>query len=331
MKLKNKIKSGMAIAGAKVFNKKTPLAVRWNLTSRCNQQCLYCNLWCAPADSSKELSTRRIFSVIDEMSKLGTQRISFSGGEPLLRKDIGKIIDYCKTKDISVSMNSNGSLVSEKVGEIRNLDLIKLSLDGPKNVHEMIRGGNTYDAVIGAAEVCKKNNIRFTFATTLTKHNIGHIDFILEKARQFNTVVALQPLKELYRGKKGMGSISPSKEDFKKCIEKLIQLKGEGNIHIRNTVDGLNHIYNWPRYENITCAAGRIFCMVQPNGDVIPCDRIEYTEKVYNCAGPGGGFKKAFDHMPGVKCSGCGFCGSLELSYLMAFRLSALTPVRVIT
>lgn len=327
MKLKNKIKSGLTIINARLLHRYSPLAVRWNLTNRCNNQCLYCSLWNAPQDSKEELSTEQIFSVIDEMKELGTQRISFSGGEPLLRPDVGKIIDYCKINNISSSMNSNGSLIEKKIKDLKNLDLLKLSLDGPKDIHETIRGKNTFKSVIKSAEICKENNIRFTFATTLTRYNLDHIDFILKKAEEFDTIVAFQPLKKLYRGKKDMASISPSKQDFKACVNRLINLKKKGNIHIRNTMQGLRHISRWPRYETVDCAAGKLFCMIQPNGDVIPCDRISYRENIPNCTHKDG-FRNAFNNLPKVHCSGCGFCGALELTHLMAFRYSALAPVK---
>jgi len=259
---------------------------------------------------------------------MGTQRISFSGGEPMLRKDIGQILNYCNRRGISTGMNSTGRFVKERIKELKNLDLLKLSLDGPKGIHDAIRGKGSYKAVIEAANTAQKNNLRITFATTLTKFNINQTDFLLEKGKEYNTLVAFQPLKILYRGikKDDINEITPKQEDFKKAIRKLMIKKKEGNKHIRNSIMELKYIYNWPKYNKLRCAAGKLFCMIETNGDVIPCDRINYTKKPLNCIEVG--FRKAFYNMPEPYCSGCGFCGALELSYLYLFKFSILKDIK---
>ena len=271
MKLKDKLLAASAIVKVKFFKRKIPLAVSWSLTNRCNFRCRYCNIW---KIKSKELTTKQVFSVIDELAKMGTQRISFSGGEPMLRKDIGQIIDYCNRKRISTSMNSTGIFVKERIKELKNLDLLKLSLDGPKEIHDFVRGSGSYKAVIEAANTAKKNNIKIAFTSTLTKFNINKIDFLLKKCKEYNAIMAFNPLKLLYRGVEDINKIAPKKEDYKKTIKKLIIKKKNGNIYIRNSIRGLEHSYNWPKYDKIKCASGKIFCMIKTNGDVIPCDRI---------------------------------------------------------
>ncbi len=326
MKLKNKLLAVNLIIKSKLFNEPLPLAIRWQLTNKCTSRCKYCNVWNI---KSKELTTKQVFSVIDELTKMGTQRISFSGGEPMLRKDIEKILDYCNKRGISTGMNSTGRFVKERIKELRNLDLLKLSLDGPKEIHNAIRGKGSYKAVIEAANTAQKNNLRFTFATTLTKFNINQIDFLLEKGKKYNTIVAFQPLKLLYRGIKedDIKEIAPKQEDFKKAIRKLMIEKKKGSKHIRNSIMGLKHIYNWPRYNKLKCAAGKLFCMIETNGDVIPCDRINYNKKPLNCVEVG--FRKAFYNMPEAHCKGCGFCGALEISYLNLFKFDILKDIRM--
>jgi MoaA/NifB/PqqE/SkfB family radical SAM enzyme len=326
MRLKNKIFSAYIIVSSKLFKRKIPLAIRWQLTNRCTSRCKYCNVW---KTKSYELTTKQIFNIIDELSKMGTQRISFSGGDPMLRQDIGKIIDYCSKKGISTSMNSSGNLIKERINDLKNLDLLKLSLDGPKEIHDSNRCKGSYSKVIEAVETAKKNNLRFTFATTLTKFNINQIDFLLNKGKEYNTVVAFQPLKVLYMGIKmqEINEISPSRRDFKKVIKRLIKEKKKGNKNIRNSIRELYYIYNWPNYKRINCAAGNLFCMIETNGDVIPCDRIYYDKKPLNCLKDG--FKKAFKNMPNTShCTGCGFCGALELSYLGSFKFDIFKDIK---
>jgi len=323
MKLGNKILSTYLILKAKIVRKKIPVAIRWQLTNRCTSTCKYCNIW---KIKSKELTTKQIFSVIDELSKMSTQRISFSGGDPMLRKDIGQILNYCNKKRISTSINSSGKFIKERIEELKNLDLLKLSLDGPEKIHDAVRCKGSYKIVIEAADTARNNNIRLAFTSTLTKFNIDQIDFLLEKCKEYNAVMAFNPLKLLYRKVGDISEVAPKKEDYKKAIKKLIIKKKNGNRYIRNSIKGLEHSYNWPKYNKLRCAAGKLFCVIETNGNVIPCDRINYAKKPLNCVEVG--FKKAFYNMPEPHCNGCGFCGALELSYLYCFKFNILKDIK---
>lgn len=328
MKLLKRLGILKIIFKAKFFRKRYPLAIRWQLTNRCPSQCKYCTLWKVP---SRELSTKQILELLDEISACGTRKISFSGGEPLLRDDIGEIIRYCKNKGISPEMNSTGFLLPKKVNEIKDLDLLKLSLDGPEHINELTRRTKkSYQWALEAAASAKAYNIRFIFTTSLTKFNIGYVEYLLQLAKKFNTMVTFQPLRELpyfnIEEKDGIKTISPSPEEFKKSLDILVYYKKRKKNLMRNSLRGLKHITNWPHYHKLKCWAGKIFCMIASNGEVSPCDRLRYNTKLPNCAEIG--FKAAFGRLPPLPyCEGCGFCGSLELNYLMSFKFDILSSI----
>ena len=54
---------------------------------------------------------KQIKELIDTLAQIGTQRISFTGGEPLMRADIGEILAVCKKNRIFTTLGSNGKLV----------------------------------------------------------------------------------------------------------------------------------------------------------------------------------------------------------------------------
>jgi MoaA/NifB/PqqE/SkfB family radical SAM enzyme len=326
MKLIDKIKSIEAILKVKFLHQRIPLAVRFQVTNRCTLQCKYCELW---RIKSSELSTQEIFSIIDELYRLGTKRISFSGGEPLLRKDIDEIISYCKGKRIYPEMNSNGTIVPENINVIKKINFLKLSIDGPKDIHDATRGLGSYKKVIRAADVASENKVNFGFACTLTKYNINYLDYVLDMAKNYNTIVAFQPLKQIYRGVKDIKKLIPLQTEFKRAIYTLMAEKKSGNKHIRNSLIGLKHIYNWPKYSKLKCWAGKIFCIINTNGDLYPCDRINYDLIPPNCISIG--VEKAIKILPEVYCSGCGFCGTLELNYLMCLRINIISSIKKIT
>jgi len=319
MKIKNKISAVISIIKVKFFKRKIPLAVSWSLTNRCNFKCRYCNIYNL---KSKELTTKQIFSVIDELAKMGTQRISLIGGEPLLRNDIGQIIDYCKNYDFHVTLTSNGALVPKKINEIKKANLLKLSFDGPKKIHDFMRQKGSYLDVLKAIEVAKNNNTKVMLNTTLTKYNLNHINFILETARRLDTNVKFQPVNNICSySEKHLESLSPETNEYRKAIDKLIILK-KSNKQIVNSLKGLKYMHDWPNTKTLKCYAGKIICRIASNGNVYPCTIMENKTKRLNCLDMG--FKKAFDNLPRVSCRTCWCSSTLELNSLLSFNLKTI-------
>jgi MoaA/NifB/PqqE/SkfB family radical SAM enzyme len=321
----DKIKALGSLIKVRLFRNNTPLAVRFQLTNRCTLRCQYCTLW---KTQKEDLSTEQIVKIIGDLGTLGTKRISLSGGEPLLRKDIEEIVDACWQNRIYPEMNSNGTLVPQKQKIIEKLDFLKLSLDGPEDIHDSIRGKGSYRQVIAAAEIAYEGGVRFGFACTLTQHNLSGISHVLEMAKQFGTIAAFQPFKKMYKECEDIEHLTPGKNAFQKVIRYLIEEKQKGNKHIRNSERALKHIYHWPEYEQLTCWAGKIFCIIDVNGDVIPCDRMDEPVTAINCLSCG--VSEAIKDMPTIKCRGCGFCGALELNYLMNYRFDILASLKPI-
>src|SRR4030042_157706 len=72
-------------------------------TFRCNLRCTYCNL---PGLKTPELSPDLWKGVIDRLSDLGCRRVSFLGGEPLLRADLPELVDRVRRRGIPVKINA---------------------------------------------------------------------------------------------------------------------------------------------------------------------------------------------------------------------------------
>ena len=328
MKFINKIKAVETLIKIRMFKQRAPLAVRWQLTNRCPNRCVYCNIWAE--ESVHELSAAQIFTIIDDLKEQGTQAISFSGGEPLLREDIGEILDYCHKKNISTSMNSSGGLIAQKINQIQTLDLLKLSLDGPEEIHDKIANHKgSYQQVLRAIKAAQDRRVKTIFTATLTKYNINHLSFIVEMAKRHNTLVAFQPLKRLSKGLERLEDVMPEEKEYKQAVAGLITLKKRGDKSMRNSLYELEHIYHWPHYKKLRCWAGRIFCMIGARGELYSCDRVQYKTELPNCVNLG--FKKAFDNLPlTINCEGCGFCGTLELNFLLSLKLGIIGTIRKI-
>src|SRR3989338_20002 len=107
------------------------------ITHRCNFNCKHCYV---DAPSNKEMSFGQVKKLAKILKKYKFKKVLLTGGEPLLHKDIGKIIDLFH-KDFKIVLITNGSLIKEKLKEIENIDGIYLSFDGPsEKEYAAIRG-----------------------------------------------------------------------------------------------------------------------------------------------------------------------------------------------
>ena len=89
-----------------------------------------------------ELSTEESLTICDQFPAMLVQEVDFTGGEPLIRKDLAKIISYLKNINITSGIVTNGILLThEKLTELKEAGLshIAISIDGLKETHDFIR------------------------------------------------------------------------------------------------------------------------------------------------------------------------------------------------
>ena len=316
MDILKQLNSLKSIVGYHVFNIKTPLSVSWTLTNRCNKKCFYCNL---PNISSKELTAKQIFSIIDELSKLGTQRIGFTGGEPLLRNDIKEIIDYSHSKGIFTGLVSNGSLIKKNLNKLKNLDLLQLSLDGPEEINDQQRYKGSYKDVMSAIKTVRGKIPKLWLTYILTKNNINSVDFILGLAKEYDLKVFFQPVVNYKNCGLQAKNLFPDKWKYKETIKKLLKSKKTNKV-VGNSKASLGYLYNWPNYKKNKCYAGKLFAHIYPNGDVYPCFNMD-GKKPINCLDDG--FNNAFKQLKLKDCEGCWTYANIEMNYSFNLNFSA--------
>lgn len=329
MKVKNVLLSADAVFKNRLFNKKTPVSVIFSITNRCNFNCKYCQV---PKQRNPDLPTKKVLSLIDQLASAGTQRLGIQGGEPLLRDDIRKIIDYAKEKGIFVTIGSNGALLPDKVDDIRNVDALVLSYDGP-SAHNKYRQEGSYEQLTNAIKLAIRKGITLWNTTVLTKYSIKDIDTILKQAEEWGFSTYFTPLINSDTTGDTNELFAPKKE-FKEAIEIIITRKKQGKP-ILNSIPYLKYIQNFPDYRKtvyfneeikskcrIKCYAGDLFCHIDTNGDVYPCINLLYKTKGYNTFKYG--FKNALEKVSKDRCSMCSTFSFVELNLLFSLNTSSI-------
>jgi len=104
-------------------------SLRISVTRKCNLNCIYCHeegeLYSA---HPYEISMPEITKIAQLCYNEGVTKVKFSGGEPLLRKDIREVIEALPPFE-DISMTTNGQLLGERIGDVEGLDRVNVSLD----------------------------------------------------------------------------------------------------------------------------------------------------------------------------------------------------------
>jgi len=255
-----------------VFKKKFPLIVNWNITYRCNLRCKYCLSW---KKNKEERKAEEDVVLVKELVNSGTKFISFSGGEPLLKKNFWKVIYECKKNKVRMSLRSNATLIRENIELIKDFDNIQLSLDGPRSVNDMIRGEGSYDKTLEAIDICKQLSIPSSLTTVITKFNLDYISYMLNLGKKYNIKIYFQPANQPCSGSNSedvCSFISPKANEYRKAVKFLIEEKKKGNYFIGNSISGLKYLSCWPRPKIIKCFIVLLSCIIEPDHTIFLCD-----------------------------------------------------------
>ena len=167
-----------------------PVTIVWNFTNRCNLNCLHCHQDSSPTSSYPELTTSQAFKVIDNMSDAGVVILTFSGGEPLLRRDLYDVIKRANDSGMLCTIASNGTLITPEVAKKLakvGIKRVEIGLDGARaETHDFLRnkpGG--FEATIEGIKNCA--TVGFDeLATTMTLHskNINELEETMDLAEK---------------------------------------------------------------------------------------------------------------------------------------------------
>lgn len=280
-----------------------PLKVSCYVTHRCNLSCKFCGRRLL---KEKEMATNEIKNCMIEFKKMGTAFWSFNGGEPLLRTDIEELIKFGKNLGFKCSMSTNGTLISQNIEKIKNLDLILTSIDGPEKIHDSIRGEGNFQKTINGLKLLQKNKIPTFIVTVIHKDNINHLKDIIEIARKYNCFHELQPV-VIHRGdiEKNAEKYMPTPEEIKKAVQEIIEEKKKSGSRIANSLEYLEEIKHYPNFPQQKCWAKKLFCTISPEGYVLPCAEMMGLNHLYK-SGLQEGWKEAFEFIPDMsKCHAC--------------------------
>ncbi|AAK42035.1 radical SAM protein [Saccharolobus solfataricus] len=269
--------------------------VTWNLTRKCNLKCLHCYINASP-EGEDGLTTEEALGLIDEMAEMKIPLIIMSGGEPLMRRDFFELASYARSKGIKLALSTNGTLISESVAKrLKELDFsyVGISLDSyDPEFHDKFRGLNgafnmTVKGIGNAINVGLNVGLRFT----ITAKNIHQVDEYMKLALKLGVKrITFYHLSASGRGRE-LREWMYTLEEYVSFINKMIDyaIKLSGKIEIETTLGQFDGVYiakklarneeeleKYLKFVENSGGCGRKMISIYPNGDVYPCQFIDF-------------------------------------------------------
>lgn len=227
--------------------------LRISLTQQCNYKCIYCH----PNPTDVPIDSKTIIRIINILASLGIEHIRFTGGEPLIRKDIISIIKKTRENDLikSINITSNGSLLKKMAPDLveGGLSGVNISIDATdKELFKFLSGGHDVDIVIDSIREALKVGLKVKLNTVLIdKYWKNQVDQLYILAKQFDIPIKFIELMPIglganYKGVSSDTVIPYLKSKFGESIESNTIGNGPANyLNFGNVnfgfIDALSH------------------------------------------------------------------------------------------
>lgn len=274
----------LSLIYCRFFGINKPLFVVLVTNNLCDFKCTYCYGDYGHRKGIPDFTTKELLKIIDELKGMGTRILTLHGGESLLRKDFGEILNYAKLKGFYVSLNSNGTLVPKRIDELKCVDNLCISMDGREESNDKNRGKGSFKKAVAAIETARENSIPVVVSATLTKDNMMDMEYLAElgKEKGFRIQYSI-----LYNSNEVDNSLIMSSREVRRTTKKIYNLKKQGYpIYYADNV--LRSAVQWPesydvRYFTkddseytknlnlVPCYHGKLKYQIDADGRVVTC------------------------------------------------------------
>ncbi len=275
-----------------VFNHSRPFptTIELDLTNHCNHRCSFCVWGEHIATDKSTLKKEVIKQCIFDMKKMGSKAITFTGGgEPMIHKNFGEILEYSRSLGFDCGLITNGSVITERNAEflINNLKWIRFSISGgDKESYLAVQGKDQFELVckninlLSDIKIQKKSDLKIGIRMLITQENIHTLVKLCEILKNIKGVDFLQIAPDHSNedeGKFWHGEKVKKERDIaeKILISEGIDLRTSG-FEILNTSNKNNdEIINKPS----KCFAHFFQIAIMADGSVSYCKNARFDEK----------------------------------------------------
>jgi 12,18-didecarboxysiroheme deacetylase len=161
------------------FSKDKRPVVVWNVTRRCNLKCIHCYAHAKNIAFDNELTTEQGKELINDLAEFGSPVMLFSGGEPLVRKDLPQLAAFAVEKGMRAVISTNGTLITPSMARTLKeigLSYVGISLDGMEEINDRFRGvKGAFNSALAGIKNSQDAGIKVGLRFTVNKFNVAEI------------------------------------------------------------------------------------------------------------------------------------------------------------
>ncbi|MCE1245828.1 MAG: radical SAM protein [Firmicutes bacterium] len=266
-----------------------PLRIYLDLTAGCNLRCRHC-VSSSTVAAKNELTDEEIRELFEELAFLGVSELNIGGGEPLMRKGACDLLQYASSLGLSVSINTNGTLIDEKMAKDLasvNFDKFNISMEGgTEEIHDFCRGKGSFRKTLGAVEILSAHTPhRINLDFTITKHNAAHLKSFFDLTQKLPvSSMCLGIIRPQGRAAQNTELLLTSDEQ-KDILNRIEALKSgfEKPVWSKILMPECSDEPSGRLYKTFGCGAAQVACQIDAEGYMSPCnffDEADYRDNI---------------------------------------------------
>lgn len=294
------------IAKAHLLKEKRPLNVSYFITNKCDLRCSYCTIP-QTRGHHDQMTTDQIKEMLTSFRSQGMVKFSCSGGEPLLRPDLGEVMKFASDLGCITSITTNGRLLKKRSESLASLSTCLVSLDGNPDFHKGTKTNDVIEVLEGIAAM-RALGVPVWLSCVLLEGSLKQMGFMIDIAREYDVKLLLQPFDNTL--------IEDQPFDQKLEQQKLMTIfdyvQKKAPDVIANTPDYIDFVEDGKWLTPDMCLAGERTCFINSNGDVFACLPI-LMRNGPTLNGLEKGWEEAFNGITLEGCKPCRFPCMAEL------------------
>lgn len=171
-----------------------PFTIAWEVTRACAFACVHCRADAQHQRDPRELTTEQGFRLIDRFKAFGNPILVFTGGDPMMRRDLFELIEYATRQGLRCSLTPTATALPtiERLQQAKQAGIrrIALSLDAPSpEVHDEFRKvAGSWDRTMRILRNAQAVGLSAQVNTTVTKHNVELLAEMVEFVQEVGAV-----------------------------------------------------------------------------------------------------------------------------------------------
>lgn len=269
-------------------------------TLNCLAKCDICSLRLKFFESKKSqniITLDEWENIFQQAKQMGCKNLCISGGEPLMYRHLYDLIRLAVTYDFKVDLNTNGVLITRECAKsfksagLYSVNISLYSANPTENDKQRHLPGGFYKA-LDALRFCKEEGIITLLQTVITKYNIDELDRWFELACQLQVNSIWLSYLEGDVDKKSLPTEQQILNFRENVITRIYQVIKKYCSNYQDSISKVNTIFSddkeairsfangdYAKVKKMICRIPYNFAMILANGEVLPCNGVEYSHE----------------------------------------------------